>query len=155
MQFHKIECSSMSMHAISWACCSSIQLNFSLSEQLTRTSQCLFYLLYLKILYVFVYSPSSPSIPQVASPCYNPKLVWDPLITGLWSFLSPYIFQDQFGSKADHFELSPENCYKQVCQNHQFFAPKYFAGHLQKNKMEWKQMVRHFCPFVQYVQDGW
>ena len=39
MQLHKLACSSMSLHAVQWACMQFL----SSSEQLTRISQCLFY----------------------------------------------------------------------------------------------------------------
>ena len=39
MKFHELACSFMSLHAVSWACMQFI----SLSEQLTRISQCLFW----------------------------------------------------------------------------------------------------------------
>ena len=40
MELHKLACSSLSLHAVPWACMQFL----SSSEQLTRISQCLFYL---------------------------------------------------------------------------------------------------------------
>ena len=48
IQFHELACNCISFHAVSWACtqlhrlaCICMQLHISLSEQLTRTLQCL------------------------------------------------------------------------------------------------------------------